>query len=94
MNAVNCSPGNALYGNKYGCHLLNTMCDHTHFFISSVITSTTVESLAILFMEEVVLSYEMIAILGVDADSWFKGTLEAMCKILRITYWKLLRGNH
>ena len=70
------------------------MCDLTQFVISSVTTITTAESLAKLFMEEVVLSYGMIAILVVDADSWFNGNFEAMCKILRITSWQLSRRNH
>ena len=70
------------------------MCDLTQFVISSVTTSTTAESLAKLFMEEVVLPYAIIAILVVDAGGQFKGIFEAMCKILRITYWQLSRRNH
>ena len=30
----------------------------------------------------------------VDADSQFKLTFKAICKILHIMYWHLLRGNH
>ena len=70
------------------------MCDLTQFIISSIAKSTTAESLATLFMEEVVLSFGMVAILVVDADSRFLGAFEAMCKILRITFWPLARGNH
>ena len=94
MHADIWSPWNALHGNKAGCQLLNTMYNLAKFAISSIITSTMSELLATLFMEEVVLSYVMIAILVVDADSQFKGTFEDMCRILCITYWQLSRGNH
>ena len=30
----------------------------------------------------------------VDANSRFRSTFEAMCKLLKITFWPLSRGNH
>ena len=30
----------------------------------------------------------------VDADSRFRSTFEAMCKLLKLTFWSISRGNH
>ena len=89
MHADSWSPVIALHRNKIGYHPLNIMCDLTPFVILSITTSTLADFLAILFMEKVVLSYIMIEIWVIDADSRFKGTLEDMCKTLSITYWPL-----
>ena len=70
------------------------MCDLTQFVVSSLVTNPTASSLAILFMENVVLSFGMVAVVVVDADSKFKGVFEELCDILKITYWPLARGNH
>ena len=45
-------------------------------------------------MEQVVLNFGMVAIVVVDADSRFLSKFEAMCKILKLTFWPLSRGNH
>ena len=45
-------------------------------------------------MENVVLSFGMVAILDIDADSQFKNVFKYMCASLRIIYWTLARGNH
>ena len=45
-------------------------------------------------MEEVVLSFGMVKMVVVDADSRFKATFEAMCKRLQITFWPLSHVNH
>ena len=88
------SPGAVLKTRKYGGHLLNCMCDLIQFIVSCLTTTTTAEALGKLFMEDVVLTFGMVAIVGVDADSRFRGTFEAMCKILKLTLWPLSRGNH
>ena len=51
--------------------LMNAMCDLTKFVASSVIENPTAESQAQLFMEEVVLTFGMVANIVVDADSKF-----------------------
>ena len=42
--------------------LMNTMCDLTQFVVSTVIENPTAKSLAQLFMEDVVLTFEMVAV--------------------------------
>ena len=45
-------------------------------------------------MEEVVLSFGMVEVVSVDADSRFRGAFEAICNFLLITFWPLARGNN
>jgi len=42
--------------------LMNAMCDLTQFVVSTVIENPTAKSLAQLFMEDVVLTFEMVAV--------------------------------
>ena len=88
------SPLTVLHKNQEGCRLINDMCDLTQFVILSIKTDTKAESLAKLFMEEVVLSFGMVALVLVDADRRFRGAFEEMFKCLQITFWNLARGNH
>ena len=70
------------------------MCDLTQFLISSITINTKVESLAKLFMEEVMLSFGMVSVVLLDTDSRFRCVFEAMFKFLQIILWLLARGNH
>ena len=45
-------------------------------------------------MEQVILTFGMVDVAVVDADSRFQSTFEAMCKLLKLTFWPLSRGNH
>ena len=45
-------------------------------------------------MEQVVLSFGMVAVVVVDADSKFLHFFKDMCKRLNINVWPLSRGNH
>ena len=45
-------------------------------------------------MEQVVLSFGMVAVTVVDTDIKFLGVLMAMCNALDIRFWPLSRGNH
>ena len=45
-------------------------------------------------MEEVVLSFGIIAVVVVHTDSRFTGAFESICKFLQIKFWPLARGNH
>ena len=36
----------------------------------------------------------MVVVVVVDADSWFQSNFDAMCKLLKLTFWPLSRGNH
>ena len=68
------SPGIALHKNQEGCHPINVMCNLTQFIISSIKTDNKAESLAKLFMEEVVLSFVMLllSVVVLDAESRFR----------------------
>ena len=56
------------------------MCDLTQFIILSITTDTKAGSLAKFFMEEVVLSFGVLAVAVVGVDSRFRGAFEEMCK--------------
>jgi hypothetical protein len=88
------SPGLTVDGNGKAGYLLNSMCDLTQFVVSSVTFDTKATVLAKLFMEDVILSFGMVAVVVVDADSRFRGVFEEVCTILKITMWPLARGNH
>ena len=45
-------------------------------------------------MEQVILNFGMVAVVVVDNDNRFRITFEDMCKILKLTFWPLSRGNH
>ena len=87
------SPGSTIIKGKKG-YLMNSLCDLTQFVVSSVTFDTTASFLAKTFMEDVVLTFGMCAVIVVDAASTFKGVFEEMCDILDITLWPLARGNH
>ena len=74
--------------------LLNSMCDLTQFVVSSITENPTAESLAQIFMEDVVLTFGMVAVVVVDADSKFLREFEQMCIALKMVFWPLARGNH
>ena len=79
---------------KDGVHLFNCMCNLTQFIVVCILTETNTSALSKIFMVEVVLNFDMVAVVVVDADSRLLSTFEAMCKILKFTFWPLARGNH
>ena len=70
------------------------MCDLTQFFISIIMKEANSMNLGKLFMEQVVLSFGMVAVVVVDADSKFLHFFKNVCKQLDINLWPLSRGNH
>ena len=70
------------------------MCNLTQFVVSCIITDAQAEALSKVFMEQVILNFGMVAIVVVDADNRSKSIFEAMCELLKITFWPLARGNH
>jgi len=52
--------------------LMNTMCDLTQFVVSSIIENPTAESLAQLFMEDVVLTFGMVAVVIDDRSKFLQ----------------------
>lgn len=68
-------------------YAFNCMCDLIQFVFSTIVTDPTSSSLAKAFMEQVVLSYCMVAAVIVDADSYMVLFAQCVaCKILHIGY--------
>ena len=86
MHADLWAPDAALSKNSEDRSLLNDMCYFKQFVVSNITTETHVEHLAKPFMENVVLSFGMVEILTVDANSWFKSVFKNMCASLLIIY--------
>ena len=80
------SPVNVLNEHEDGGHILMCMCDLTQFIASCILIDTRSEDLSICFMEQVILTYGMVAVVVVDADSWFRSTFESMCKLLKLIF--------
>ena len=87
------SPGH-VEGPNGTFHVLNAMCDLTQFVVSVITDKVTAASLAEIFMERVILTYGMCAVVVVDDGSNFKAEFAKMCEILGIKLWPLARGNH
>ena len=64
-------PGKLVDESGKTLQLLNCMCDLTQFVISILVDDACSENLGKLFMEQVVLSFGMVAVVVVDADSKF-----------------------
>ena len=45
-------------------------------------------------MEQVILTFGMVVVVVVDADSRFLSTFEVMCKLLKLIFWSLSCGNY
>ena len=88
------SPGKLVDDDGKTLQLMNCMCDLTQFVISIIVDDARSEILAKLFMEQVVLSFGMVAVVVVDADGKFLSLFEKMCSALGFIFWPLARGNH
>ena len=63
------------------------MCDLTQFTISTLLpTKKSSALLAKLFMEQVVLTFGIVAVVVVDTESTFKSNWKDMCYILNIIF--------
>ena len=69
-----------------GVHIFNYMCDLTQFIVSCILIDTRSEALSNNIMERVILTFDMVAVVVVDADGHFRSTFEAMCKILKLAF--------
>ena len=72
------SPGNLLNEHEDGGHILNCMRDLTQFIVSCILIDTRSEALSKIFTEQVILTFGMVVMVAVDADSRFRSTFEAM----------------
>ena len=70
------------------------MCDLTQFVISSSTTCIQSETLAQLFMVDVLLTFGVCSVVVIDDGSTFKGAFISMCTKLKINHWCLTCGNH
>ena len=70
------------------------MCDLTQFVVSTITTETHAEHLAKKFMENIVLSFSMVATPVVDYGIRFKRIFKDMCAFLVIIYWLISHGDH
>ena len=75
-------------------YLLDSMFDLTQFVISSSTTCIQSETLAQLFVADVLLTFRMCSVVVIDDGSIFKGAFISMCTNLNINHWSLARGNH
>ena len=86
-NAATGSIGNTGY-------LLNSLCDLTQFVVSITTFYITAAALAKIFMEEVLLTFGMCAVVVVYDRRNFKDISKEMCEHLKLTCWCISRGNH
>ena len=86
-------PRTWLSNNLTGRHLLNAMCNLTHFIVSTITTEHTCGTYSNFFMENAVLLFSMVEILVFDVYSWFKSVPKDMCTALGNINWALARGN-
>ena len=91
---MNEQPGLLTNSKNETVHALNCMCNLTQCSVSSLLHDPTTAVLAEVFMQEVVLSFGVVAVVVVDADNKFCGTFEEACNTLKITFWTLARVNH
>jgi hypothetical protein len=75
-------------------HLLAAMCDLTGFVICHPVKDTTANSLARIFMEEVLLKVGLCGMVVVDAASVFLSVFKEMCDALGLRFHPAARGNH
>ena len=75
-------------------HLLAAMCDLTGFVICHPVKDTTANSLARIFMEEVLLKVGLCGLVVVDAASVFLSVFKEMCDALGLRFHPAARGNH
>ena len=71
------------------------MCDLTQFVVSTIVTNPTSHLLAKLFMEQVVLTFGLVAVVVVDADSKFLNVFRSMIrKLLSRHIFTIRRTNY
>ena len=70
------SPGKFIDDDGNTLQLMNCMCALTQFVISIIVDDARSDTLAKLFIEQVVLSFGMVAVVVVNADSKFLGLFE------------------
>ena len=74
---------------------MNCLCDLTQFFIYiDITTCPSSTDLAKMFIKHVIMTFDMVAVIVVDANSLFLKDFEKMCTILCIHFWQLSQGNH
>jgi hypothetical protein len=87
-------PGKTMATDDGSTHVLAAMCDLTGFVVSVTTAATEADSLARIFMQDVLLKVGLCGLIVVDADSKFLGAFEEMCKLLGLRLHTAARANH
>ena len=87
-------PGKLLDKDGKTLQLMNAMCDLTQFVVSMLISDAAAEILGKIFMEQVVFTFGLVAVVVVDVDSKLLSVFEEMFNYLGFIFWSLSRGNH
>ena len=75
------------YGQKdHTLQLIIFVCDLAQFVISIIVRDVVSEILVKIFMKQAVLSFGMVAVIFVDADSKFLHIYKEMCATLDIIF--------
>ena len=75
-------PGILTDGKCRTLQLMNVMCNLTQFVVSILVSETTSECFGKVFMEQVVFTFIMVAVVVIDADNKFLHLFEEMCRAL------------
>ena len=87
-------PGKLVDDTGNTLQLMNSICDLIQFVVFILVSDARAETLAKLFMEQVVFTFGMVVVIVVDADSEFLQLFKEMCFKLDFIFWPLARGNH
>jgi hypothetical protein len=87
-------PGKTTATSDGSTHVLAAMCDLTGFVILLTTSAIEADSLARLFMQDVLLKIGLCGLIVVNADSKFLGAFESMCRLLGLRLHAAARANH
>ena len=75
-------PGKLIDGKGQTLQLMNAMYNLKQFIVSILVTEANSEMLGKLFMEQVIFTFGIVAVVVVDANRKFLHLFEEMCKVL------------
>jgi len=87
------SPGDTTSARGYS-HFLAAMCDLTGFVIIAELTDLSAATLAVVFMQQVLLTIGMCGLVVPDAGSAFLGLFQTMCHQMDLPHDPTAKGNH
>ena len=87
-------PGKLLDKDGKTLHLMNAMCELAQFVVSMLIADATAELLGKIFIEQVVFTFGLVAVVVVDIDSKCMSVFEDICNCFLFIFWPLSRRNY